>query len=373
MPTDMKIVEQAFRFGCGRYVQEQGAAKRAGEEVKRIDRNAKKAFVIGGPVALGLCGEDILSSLGSAGIEPYVFTYKGFCNPSRGDEIVSMPEFREYGREGIVIGVGGGNIMDVAKYCAMTSGSRLLNVTTSSATCAACTPLSVLYNDRNGYIKSQHWPVEIGGVIADMDVIAKEPRRLLVSGLFDSVAKLPEISQRLKGKNTDETDIGLLSASVLADFLHDRLFALLPEAARDLENGVQSKALYDAVFLSVGLTGCVSSISRGSGQSALAHKIYETSRTLFPDEVKDLLHGEIVSVGIIVQKFFNDEGDPSSAEEFRRVLREYGMPLSISELGVPKSDKTVDAYYDLIAASSALAGTSDAEKALFRRALEFAL
>ena len=46
MATKSKIVETAFRFGSGRYIQESGAAGRLAEELARL--GCCNPFVIGG-------------------------------------------------------------------------------------------------------------------------------------------------------------------------------------------------------------------------------------------------------------------------------------------------------------------------------------
>ncbi len=70
---------------------------------------------------------------------------------------------------------------------------------------------------------------------------------------------------------------------------------------------------------------------------------------------------------MIVQIAYNDGGDCSRAGEFRKLLAGYSMPLSLKELGLPASD--AGAFYDAIASSSAMAGTSDSEKKLLRDCL----
>lgn len=370
MATKLKIVEPSFRMGCGRYIQEAGALTQAGAEAARLSHGVKKIFVMGGPKAFELTREKLDASFRAAGLEPEYYVYEGFCNPGHCDRIRASAQFAG---AGLVVGVGGGNLMDSAKYCAMSEGLPLLNIPTSSATCAACTPLSVMYDDRGGYIESRHWPVEVGGVIVDMDVIRTEPQRLLVSGVFDAVAKLPELSQRLGGKKEDDIDIGLMSSAMLSEYLYRRLFELLPAACDDLNAGRDTKALYDIVYLTIGLTGVVSGLARGTNQSALAHKIYETSRTIFPREIYPYLHGEIVAIGIIVQKMYNAGGDVTEAERFRDTLRHYGMMASLTEAGVPAGADSVEKYYEKISCSSAMVGTTDEEKALLKRAIAMVL
>ncbi len=62
-------------------------------------------------------------------------------------------EYAKYANENgfdIICGVGGGVLMDMVKLCAHIADSVLFQIPTISATCAATTPLSVLY-DRNTF------------------------------------------------------------------------------------------------------------------------------------------------------------------------------------------------------------------------------
>ena len=377
MAADLKFVDRSFRIGCGRYIQEAGALSFAGREALRLvtgiaglpdgmlcPPGKEKIAVICGRTALSEGSPALDDSLRGAGFEPVYYIYEGFCNPGHGDRMIAEGLFDG---ASLVVGAGGGNVMDISKYCSIKARLPLLNIPTTSATCAACTPLSVLYDDECGYLRSQHWPVEVGCVIADTDVLARQPLRMMTSGVFDAVAKLPEISHRLRGRTEDETDAGLFASSVLGEYTWRRLFELLPSAAAELSERRCGKALYDLIFLTVCLTGAISGLARGSNQSALAHKIYETSRTLRPGTVRDYLHGELVAIGMIVQIAYNDGGDCSRAGEFRKLLAGYSMPLSLKELGLPASD--AGAFYDAIASSSAMAGTSDSEKKLLRDCL----
>jgi len=377
------LSEYSFRTGCGRYIQEDGAIALAGiEAVRIITRKAlieddekcpadkSKVFVLGGRTAFSKTRPVLDEAFERSGIKPVFHEYTDFCNPFVCDRILASDEFEG---ASLVVGVGGGNIMDAAKYIAMTAGVPLLNIPTTSATCAACTPLSVLYNDNRGYIKSRHWPVEIAGVIVDTAIMAGQPERMLVSGILDAVAKLPETVHKLWGKEEDETDIGSYSSSVLSRYTYRRLFELLPKAAAELKTGECGKALYDTVYLTIGLTGTISGLARGANQSALAHKIYEQSRTLFPREVAGYLHGEIVAIGVILQKFYNDKGDTADAEAFRQLMKDYGMPSSLREIGVPATEETVEAYTRAILPSSSMTGATEEQKALLREGIRFIL
>lgn len=363
MATKSKVVESSFRLGCGRYIQENGAIHRIGEELVRL--GAKTPFILGGSTALSLTGEAIETSLSRHGIEMNVYVYHGFCNADHCEEIVQSLAFMD---TDCVVGVGGGNVMDAAKLCAAMAGVSVINIPTSAATCAAYTPLSVVYNDRGQTVGTRHHLREVDAVLADMEILCAQPPRLLAAGIYDSLAKLIELRQRMDGKDADELEIGLLASFEMSKFLYDRLLADADAVLDDVAHRRNTKRLYDTVYLILALTGVVSGLARGSNQTAIAHKIYETTRTLFPEQTRGALHGELVAMGLLVQLTYNQEAN--QAERFRAQMLMRKMPVTLNELGLPSDEQTLDAYYEKIVASSAMNGTNDAEKERLRQSLK---
>ncbi len=363
MATKSKIVESSFRLGSGRYIQEDGAIGRLGEELIRLNRKAP--FILGGKTAFSLTEKSIKVSLDAQGITGSFFLYSDFCNPEKCDAIVASPEFQACDS---VVGVGGGNVMDAAKMCAALAKRPIINIPTSSATCAAYTPLSVMYNDRGQTVGTKHHTSEVNAILADMTVLCRQPLRLLVAGVYDSLAKLVEIRQRLVGKTPDEIDIGLLSSFSLSEFMYDRLLSDLPEVAQDITEGKNTKKVYDTVYMIIALTGVISGLARGSNQCAIAHKVYETTRTLYPEEAHGALHGELVAIGLLPQLAYNGETD--KVDSFRAQMTSLGMPTGLSDIGLDTGDKILRDYYEKIVNSSAMAGTGAEEQARLLRVLE---
>ena len=362
MATAFKVVDTAYRIGCGRYIQESGALRRLPEELRRL--GCRHAFALFDSNTLKLAGDAVHALLEASGIPCDFHVYDAFCTRDEAVRISEMPAFLQ---SGIVIGVGGGNILDLAKLCAALGGKQVICVPTSSATCAAYTPLSVTYNDHFQTVGTIHHPMEVNAVLADMDILCCQPPRLMAAGAYDALAKMIETAQRLKGRPENEIDIGIRAAFELSRFTYQRLIDDLPQALRDTAAGIPSKAVYDIVHLAIAETGVISGLARGSSQSAIAHKIYENSRTLYPETVRGYLHGELVAIGLIAQLYYN--GEPENAAAMRERLRHDGLPSSLHEVGIPATEETVDGFYQAILHSSAMAGTGDEEHALLRTSL----
>ena len=120
--------------------------------------------------------------------------------------------------------------------------------------------------------------------------------------------------------------------------------------------------------MSIAATGVISGMARGSNQCAIAHKIYDLSRALFPQELKNALHGEIVAIGLLAQLYYNGRAD--EVEAFAADMRSHGLPITLSESGVDTAKESNRALlYAQLIASTAMAGTDDEEKERLKKAL----
>ncbi len=362
MATKTRIVEPSFRIGAGRYLQDNGILKDIGKEVSLL--KGKKAFVMGGTTALSLTQKTVEESLNENGIEYFIYEYKGFCVPEHCDKIVESDEFKSCD---VVIGIGGGVLMDSSKLCAVLSDKPVICVPTSSATCAAYAPLSVTYSEIGKTLGTKHHNREVNCVIVDMDILAKQPARLFVSGVYDSLAKLMELNQRLIGKDEEDIEIGLRASYELSKFLYERLNQNFDSALESIKKGEETKEVFDCVYLAIGLTGVVSGLARGSNQTAIAHKIYESARKLFPEKISKYLHGEVVAVGLIVQAAYN--GTIDDAVAFKEKMSERGMLTSLNEIGVEKTEENFELLYNIMLSSTAMAGTTEEEQLKLKKYL----
>ena len=121
---------------------------------------------------------------------------------------------------------------------------------------------------------------------------------------------------------------------------------------RDMEKGDISHDVENVIFTSIAATGVISGVARGSNQSALAHRFYETTRTLYPERAKPYLHGEIVGVGLLLQNHFNGEAENNAP--LLELMKTHSMPCCIQDVGVEKTEEMFQTYYEMLCASSAI-------------------
>ena len=353
----------AYKMGCGRYLQGHGVLENTAEEILRT--GAHRALIIGGVRALAVALPRLAAHLTQNGIPYEVCEHRGHCCVSYMETYAARAK---NGGADIILGVGGGKIMDLAKGVAAVADLPCINIPTSAATCAAYTPLSVVYTEDGKTVPpSIKHKKEVNAVIADLDLLLTEPPRLLIAGAYDALAKKIELDHRIKGKRSEEMVLGLEYAAHLSELTYQKLCALLPEALDALKTGVCNRAFEEVVYINLAVTGVISGISKGSGQTALAHEFYELVRTLFTAPAADFIHGELVGMGLAVQLDYN--GDGEKIEGITSLLREYGLPVYLSDIGVEESEENLRLLADEMNASGSMEDTSDEEKARVHRAI----
>jgi len=338
----------AFKFGCGRYLQEDGAI----EKYLRIelDRFGTKALILCGENGYRVAAEKIKAA---AGDFPHEFMlFHSTCCLENADETAAY--IKEHGFD-LLVGVGGGVLMDEAKLVAERANVRLINIPTSSATCAAVTPLSVMYNRDNGAtIGTIKLMREVDAVIVDMDIMLQQPSRLFCSGIMDAMAKMIEINHRVYKVAPLDITMGLDMAFALAKETYREFELYTDGALEDMEKGEITPRFRRLIFDAIAVTGVISGISKGSNQCAIAHKFYELSRVGYYRETKPYLHGELVAVGLLPQLAYQDLDETP----IRELLKRMKLPYRFSDVGLAVTEEPLNWYAEKICASSAIQNTA---------------
>ncbi len=358
----MPIREKSFRIGSGRYLQEPGIINSIGSEILRL---GKAPLIVGGKTALKLTASEIEGSVSTVCSRYRVEIHTGTCNEEDARAFAELALAEGFD---VIVGVGGGVIMDFAKMIAHFASLPIINVPTSSATCAAYTPLSVIYTKDGHTVGSFHHEHEVNAVLADTAVISTQPPRLLLAGVFDAMAKYLEIKHRYSGESEDYP-LGLDFAYALSERSFRVLCDKTDACLSDMRERVLSDSVDKLVFTAIAATGVISGIARGSNQCALAHKFYEITRVLWCENSKHYLHGEIVGVGLLLQNCYNGEAERNA--ELMKLMKKYSMPYRVSDLGIERTEKSLSEYFERIKNSSAINEADNDECERLARALRY--
>ncbi|WP_298769608.1 iron-containing alcohol dehydrogenase, partial [uncultured Fibrobacter sp.] len=116
-------------------------------------RYGKRPLVLAGKTAWAVAGKAVDQSLSDGGVSYRLYIHRGSCNK---EDAASMASLAKQEECDLIVGVGGGVIMDFAKLAAVMADLPIVNIPTSSATCAAYTPLSVCYTPEGKTVGTVH-------------------------------------------------------------------------------------------------------------------------------------------------------------------------------------------------------------------------
>jgi glycerol dehydrogenase len=228
-----------------------------------------------------------------------------------------------------IIGVGGGKALDMAKLVASQSNLPIVTIPTSAATCAAWTALSNIYSEQGAFQYDVPLPYAPNLLILDYDLIASAPKRTLIAGIGDALAKWYEASVSSGDSTASLTIAAVQQARVLRDIL-------LQKSATALENpgGEVWQEIVDAAVL---LPGVIGGLGGANCRTVAAHAIHNGLTHL--RETHDILHGEKVAYGILVQlrleEMVQDNQLAASArQQLLEFYAEIGLPKSLEDLGL---------------------------------------
>lgn len=319
----MHVTDSAWKFGCGRYLQGERAMEDLRGEMSRIGGNA---YVLAGNRAWRASLEVYpwLKDLETGGFE----RYSGPCTIAKAQ---SLAESLRQGGYSMLVGFGGGRVMDLVKLAGHLAGVKVICVPTVSGTSAAFTSLSVMYSDKGSTEGTWYHDREVEAVIADTTILSRQPMRYMASGIMDSMAKACEIAHHGE-KALEKMDMRL--ASSMAKHVFDRLNALYPAVLEDITARRNTPAVEEAVYLVIAATGMISGTAKGCLQTAVAHALYEEARHMFPEKCAASLHGEIVALGLKYQTRYTGIYE----EEIAAVSKALGIPKNLKEIGLDRSD-----------------------------------
>ena len=317
----------SLRIGAGKFIYGSGSIKALAREIISL---GSRPFIIVGSMSKAVVDKFIdFSDFPSLGIFPEIIIHDGVCSREFAHQYASTALIAKCT---CIVGIGGGKNLDLAKCTSVFSDLPVITVPTSIATCVASSTICIMYDENGRSDGSVSMHKECDVVIADTDIIATQPKRLLASGILDSMAKYPEVEHGKKICSYSDCDLEKYISYINSKALYEFIF----NEAKTVYDG---KGKLNEFILSLLLhTSLISGFARGSNQQKLAHGIYYYARTVFTEECREFLHGEIVAVGIPLQLYFNGASTEDIAE-VKRLMEYMKMPMSLTDIGFDVSQK----------------------------------
>ncbi|MCX8153281.1 MAG: NAD(P)-dependent glycerol-1-phosphate dehydrogenase [Candidatus Bathyarchaeota archaeon] len=294
-----------------------GNLSRIKEAVQRLGLSGS-ALIIAGAKSYEVAGKQVRDLLAQMGIVVDVL----LVETATIKDVTMVEERIKAWKPRVLIGVGGGTKIDVAKLSASKQGIPFISVPTTLSHDGIASPLASVKGADKPYSIMAQAPMAI---IADTDVIAQAPWRSVISGCGDVIAKLTavkdwQLAHAEKGEYYGEyaASLALMSAKLViknADLIkpgNDEGLRVLLEA-----------------LISCGVAMSIAGSSRPcSGSEHLF------SHALDMVKCPHGMHGEQCGVGSILAAYLHG----SNWKQIRDALKRIGAPTTASELGVEEED-----------------------------------
>ncbi|BFH73390.1 NAD(P)-dependent glycerol-1-phosphate dehydrogenase [Sulfurisphaera javensis] len=235
------------------------------------------------------------------------------------DEVSKVEEVAKKINANTIIGVGGGNIIDVAKYVAYRIGKEFISIPTAPSHDGITSPFASIKGLGKPTSVKAKGPIAI---IADINVLSSAPRRLINAGIGDTIGKITavrdwQLAAKLRGEYYGDytASLALMSAK------HAISCAKILD--KDLKAGV--RILTEALISSGVAMGMAGSTRPASGSEHLfAHAI----EILYPDKA---LHGELVALGTILMAYIHG----INWVKIKNAMKKVGLSTKAKQLGIP--------------------------------------
>lgn len=311
------------------YVQGPGVTSRLGGLVAGLGSRA--VLVVDAGVRLSM-ETALLASCQEVGLDAVILEVSGQVTRNAIDCAAARVE---PGESDVVVGVGGGKALDLAKGIAATLGTPMVTVPTIASNDGATARVFALYDDHDVICELGMLPVNPDVVLVDTEVIAHAPVEFLLSGIGDALAKRFEARACALGTGvTTQGTRPLLVGEAVATACYDVLLANAAMAVKAV--GVQAvtpelEATVEAVVL-------LSGLGYENGGLSVAHCM--TRGLMAGRGSRHALHGYHVGYGLLVQLCL--EGSPQAqVDEVRDFLQSVELPVSLAGLGMtdPSSEE----------------------------------
>jgi len=277
---------------------------------------SKSALIISGKKTFEIVGRRVVSILQSEGLRAYEHIVAS-NTPTIEDVELSSRKVMEL-KPDVVLGVGGGAKIDIAKLSSASLGVPFISVPTTASHDGISSPFASIKGLNKPYSIMAQSPI---AVIADTEVISKAPYRLTASGCGDAIAKFTStLDWKLAHERRNEYYAHYTASMALMSAQH------IVENASLIKSGSEEglRVLLEAL-ISCGVAMGIAGSSRpcSGSEHLFSHALDITA----PNPA---LHGEQCGIGTIMMASLHK----IDWLLIRDTLRKVGAPVTAEEINI---------------------------------------
>lgn len=290
----------------------------------------RTVLVIGGRRALAAALDKIKAEVAKTKLEIIgTELYGGDCTYKTVEGLRAMKLYQE---ADMVFGVGGGKALDTVKCLCIEDDKPVFAFPTIASNCAACTSVSIMYNDDGTFLKPHFFVRPVMHTFIDTEIIAKAPSRYMWAGIGDTYAKYYEAMISSRDEQLEHFTAVGAAVSVMC---RNPLLEYGEKAYADHVKGLCTYEV-EQVILAIVVTTGIASIFLTKDftpdyNSGLAHAIFY-ALTSYPVIEERHLHGEVVGFGVLIALLV--DGQMDEFEKIYRLNRAIKLPVSLEEIEI---------------------------------------
>lgn len=225
----------------------------------------------------------------------------------------------------VVIGVGGGKVMDAAKIVGTRLHLPVILIPTIISTDAICSPVAAI---RINQIKRKSTKVNMPwGVVIDLGLLEASPPRFLSSGIGELLStKTALLDWQLAHQRKNEQIS--LPAKIIAENAVECVLNQLKQPNPD------RKALLKTVTESLIISGIAMCVAGNSRPCSGAEHLISHALDYYCGA--KALHGEQVAVCSLVIEYLHGQLD--QVQSVRQYFRPFGLPVHFTQMGYSRDD-----------------------------------
>jgi glycerol-1-phosphate dehydrogenase [NAD(P)+] len=294
-----------------------GTIERVAEITRRLGFT-KSALIVAGSKTYEIAGKIVKTLLEKERLEVDTFLVES----ATVKDVEAVEEKIRILEPQVVLGVGGGTKIDVAKVSSANQGKPFISIPTTASHDGIASPLSSIKGFEKPYSVMAQAPIAI---IADTRIIMQAPWRFAVSGCTDVIAKITavkdwKLAHEERGEYYGEyaASLALMSAKLVME----RVELIKPESEEGL------RVLLEAL-ISCGVSMSIAGSSRPCSGSE--HLLSHALDIIKPNHG---MHGERCGIGTIMMAYLQR----INWRRIRDTLKKLGAPTTAEELGLKKEE-----------------------------------